>query len=242
MALDLTRYKALTFDCYGTLIDWEAGIATALDRWAKNRDISLPDDGGLGAFGRHETAREASMPTTLYRDLLGHVLGDIAGELGAEADATDRTAFGSSVGDWPAFPDSSAALKRLKARYKLCILSNVDRASFAHSNKKLGVEFDLVVTAEDVGSYKPNLNHFHRAFESLAAMGVARADILHVAQSLHHDHVPAKRLDLPSVWINRRATRGGWGATVPPPEAVAPAMEYPSMAAFADAVDRAFGG
>jgi putative hydrolase of the HAD superfamily len=126
-------------------------------------------------------------------------------------------------------------------RARLCILSNVDRASFARSNRRLGVAFDLIVTAEDVKSYKPNLNHFHRAFEQLAAMGIARDDILHVAQSLHHDHVPAKKLGMPSVWINRRAGRGGgWGATVPPPEDVRPDMEFPSMAAFADAVDRAF--
>jgi 2-haloacid dehalogenase len=236
MTLDFNRYKALTFDCYGTLIDWETGIATALAEWATKRKVTLPDDGGLALFGKYETAREASMGATLYRDLLGHVLGDMATELGAEADGADRAAFGGSVGDWPAFPDSAEALQRLQKRYKLCILSNVDRASFARSNDRLGVEFDLIVTAEDVKSYKPNLNHFHRAFEQLAAKGIARPDILHVAQSLHHDHVPAKRIGMPSVWINRRAVRGGgWGATVPPPEDVKPDMEFPSMTAFADA-------
>jgi len=182
------------------------------------------------------------MPATRYSELLGHVLIDVAAELGAMADDADRRAFGGSVGDWPAFPDSTAALKRLKKHYKLCILSNVDNASFAHSNRRLGVEFDLIVTAEDVGSYKPILNHFHRGFRELEGMGVARDDILHVAQSLHHDHVPAKKLGLPSVWINRRAgLGGGWGATVPPPEPVEPVLEFPSMAAFADAVDDAFG-
>jgi len=202
--------------------------------------VTLPDDGGLALFGKYETKREASMGATLYRDLLGHVLGDMAEELGAKADGADRAAFGGSVGDWPAFPDSAAALQRLQKRYKLCILSNVDRASFARSNDRLGVEFELIVTAEDVKSYKPNLNHFHRAFEQLAAKGVERDEILHVAQSLHHDHVPAKRIGMPSVWINRRAVRGGgWGATVPPPEDVKPDMEFPSMASFADATERA---
>lgn len=240
MTLDFNRYKALTFDCYGTLIDWETGIATALAAWAKKRNVTLPDDGGLALFGRHETKLESTMGTTLYRDLLGHVLAGMAAELGAVADEADRAAFGNSVGDWPAFDDSTEALKRLKKRYKLCILSNVDRASFARSNQKLGVEFDLIVTAEDVKSYKPNLNHFHRAFEQLKAMGVERGEILHVAQSLHHDHVPAKRIGMPSVWINRRAVRGGgWGATVPPPEDVKPDMEFPSMASFADATERA---
>ncbi len=240
MTLDFNRYKALTFDCYGTLIDWETGIATALAAWTKKRRVTLPADGGLALFGKHETPRETTMGATLYRDLLGHVLGDMATELGVVADDSDRATFGGSVGDWPAFQDSAEALQRLKKRYRLCILSNVDRASFARSNKKLGVEFDLIVTAEDVKSYKPALAHFHRAIEQLAAMGVARGDILHVAQSLHHDHVPAKKLNLPGVWINRRAARGGgWGATVPPPEDVRPEMEFPSMASFADATERA---
>jgi 2-haloalkanoic acid dehalogenase type II len=242
MALDLTRYEALTFDCYGTLIDWEQGIATALDDWARKRNIALAPEVALALFGRHETAREHKMGNTLYRELLGHVLGDIAEELGAEADAGDRAAFGASVGQWPAFEDSTEALRRLQRHFMIGILSNVDRASFAHSNDRLAVEFDLVITAEDVGSYKPDLAHFHRGFETLAEMGVERGAILHVAQSLHHDHVPAKQLALPSVWINRRAARGGgWGATVPPPEDVAPDLEFVSLAAFADAVEAAFG-
>lgn len=242
MTLDLTRYEALTFDCYGTLIDWEQGIATALDQWARRRNATLAEDQALALFGRYETIRERSMGDTLYRELLGHVLGDIGQELGIEADAGDRAAFGASVGHWPAFDDSTEALRRLQRHFMIGILSNVDRASFAHSSQRLSVEFDLVITAEDVGSYKPYHAHFHRGFETLAEMGVARDAILHVAQSLHHDHVPAKQLALPSVWINRRAVRGGgWGATVPPPEDVAPDLEFVSLAAFADAVEAAFG-
>jgi 2-haloacid dehalogenase len=241
MTLDLTRYEALTFDCYGTLIDWEQGIVTALDAWARKRGATLAPDEALALFGRHETIRERSMGNTLYRELLGHVLGDIAGELGLQADAGDRAAFGASVGQWPAFDDSTEALRRLQRHFMIGILSNVDRASFAHSNERLAVEFDLVVTAEDVGSYKPGLAHFHRGFETLGEMGVERGAILHVAQSLHHDHVPAKKLALSSVWINRRAARGGgWGATVSPPEDVTPDLEFVSLAAFADAVEAAF--
>lgn len=240
MSLDFSRYTALTFDCYGTLIDWETGIAAALEKWAKKRRLALPADGGLALFARHETECERAMPETLYRDLLGHVLDRVGEGLGGDVDADDRAAFGRSVGDWPAFDDSADALKRLKKTHRLCILSNVDRASFARSNRKLGVEFDLIVTAEDVRSYKPNLNHFYRAFEQLATMGVAKEQVLHVAQSLHHDHVPAKQIGMPSVWINRRAVRGGgWGATVPPPEEVTPAMTFNSMAEFADAVGAA---
>ena len=135
----------------------------------------------------------------------------------------------------------AAALAELKQRFKLAILSNVDRASFAHSRKKLGVEFDLAVTAQDVGSYKPNPAHFHVGLEQLAAMGVPKAKVLHVAQSLFHDHVPAKKLGLPSVWINRRGGTGSEGAT-PQADAVTPDLEVPSMAAFVAALRATSGG
>src|SRR5690606_17410053 len=129
MSLDFSRYTALTFDCYGTLIDWETGIAAALEKWAKKRRLALPADGGLALFAKHETECERAMPETLYRDLLGHVLDRVGEELGGDVDADDRATFGGSVGDWPAFDDSADALKRLKKTHRLCILSNVDRAS-----------------------------------------------------------------------------------------------------------------
>jgi len=143
--------------------------------------------------------------------------------------------LGSSVPDWPAFPDSAAALASLAGRYKLIVLSNVDRASFAGSSARLGVEFDAVVTAEDVGSYKPSHLNFSALKAAATGLGVERGRLLHVAQSLFHDHVPGKRASLPTVWINRRRDRPGWGATPAPGSDVTPDWEFPTMAAFAQA-------
>jgi 2-haloacid dehalogenase len=148
--------------------------------------------------------------------------------------------LGDSVPDWPAFPDSADALARLARHYRLIILSNVHRAGFAGSNQRLHGEFAAVITAEDVGAYKPAENHFRALDATLARLGVDRRALAHVAQSLFHDHVPAKREGLRSVWINRRHARPGWGATPEPTEEWSYDMEYHSMAEFADAVDDAF--
>jgi 2-haloalkanoic acid dehalogenase type II len=233
--MDLKAFDALTFDCYGTLIDWEAGIATALGAWAGRRGLDLDDGALVALFAGHESAVQEAHPEALYPEVLARVLDRIAAETGAEADAIDRAEFGGSVADWPAFPDSAAALAQLQRRYKLCILSNIDRDSFRPSNDRLGVTFDLIVTAQDVGSYKPAMGHFHRGLEELEKMGVAKDRVLHVAQSLFHDHVPAKSLGLPTIWINRQA--GQDGAT-PPAADVTPDMEFPTLQAFADEVEK----
>jgi 2-haloalkanoic acid dehalogenase type II len=227
----LSDFSTLTFDCYGTLIDWESGILAALGPWRRRAGIKADDETLLAAFGEVESATEAAQPKLIYSDLLAEVQKTLGQRFGAPATDDEAKAFGASVKDWPAFPDSAEALAYLKRHYKLVILSNVDRTSFAHSAKKLGVDFDLVVTAQDVGSYKPNLAHFEVGLEKLAAMGVPKAKVLHVAQSLFHDHVPAKQVGLPSAWINRRAGRGGAGAT-PAAAPVKPDLEVPSMAAF----------
>ena len=146
--------------------------------------------------------------------------------------------LGDSVPDWPAFPDSADALARLREHYQLIILSNVHRAGFAGSNRQLRGDFAAIITAEDVGAYKPAENHFRALDGKLAELGVER--LLHVAQSLFHDHVPAKREGLPSVWINRRQGRPGWGATPRPAEEFSYDLEFGSMSEFADAVDQAF--
>ncbi len=233
--MKLTDFDALTFDCYGTLIDWETGIATALRAWAGGHGIAAGDDALLEAFSRHENRIEAEHPALLYPEVLARSLRDVAADYGVRASAAEETAFGASVEDWPAFPDSAAALAYLKRYYKLVIVSNVDRASFAHSNAKLGVDFDLIITAQDVGAYKPAPAHFERAFADLEALGVPKAKILHTAQSLFHDHVPAKnRFGMTSIWINRRAGKTGGGATKKPPEAVAPDWQVPTMAAMVE--------
>lgn len=160
-------------------------------------------------------------------------------DLGFEVTGTDADALGTSVPDWPAFPDSAGALARLKKRYKLIILSNVDREGFVGSNRRLGVEFDEVLTAQDVGSYKPDPANFEALLRRVDAIG-STGRLLHVAQSLFHDHVPAEAAGLPSIWINRRHAQPGWGATPDPRTPASPDLEFPSMAAFADAVDEAF--
>ncbi|HWC41852.1 MAG TPA: haloacid dehalogenase type II [Actinomycetota bacterium] len=234
-ALDLGGFSALTFDCYGTLIDWEAGILAALRPWAAAHRVEVDDEALLAAFGRAESRREADDPTAPYPRILAGVLEDLAADLGVTASREEAAAFGGSVKDWPAFPDSADALAYLGRHYRLVIVSNVDRASFRHSNAKLGVTFDAVITAEDAGAYKPAPNHFRVALARLAELGVAQDRVLHVAQSLFHDHVPAKELGLRTMWVNRRANRPEAGGATPlPPVPVTPDGEVPTMAALAD--------
>jgi 2-haloalkanoic acid dehalogenase type II len=229
----LGDFSALTFDCYGTLIDWESGILAALRPWRERNKLTVDDDELLAMFGNAESRHETAQPTTLYPEILARTLRDLAAELRAPASEAEIAAFAGSVRDWPAFADSPAALAYLKQHFKLVIVSNVDRESFRHSNARLGVAFDAIVTAQDSGAYKPALNHFHMAFERLAAVGVGKDKILHVAQSLYHDHVPAKRLGLHTAWINRRAGRSGAGAT-PHAAPVTPDWEVPSLAALGE--------
>jgi 2-haloacid dehalogenase len=231
---DFSPYRALSFDCYGTLIDWETGLLQSLQPWTAWRGIDLGPARLLELFGRHESVVQAQHPTMLYPAVLAESLRRLAAELGAGTNDIECAEFGASVGAWPAFADTAHALRRLKEHHTLIILSNIDRASFARSNRRLGVEFDLVITAEDVGSYKPSLGHFDALFEQLPRLGIERSELLHVAQSLFHDHVPAAELGLPSVWIDRRHDREGAGAT--PPTAIDVSVRYTSLDAFADAV------
>jgi 2-haloalkanoic acid dehalogenase type II len=234
--MELTDFEALSFDCYGTLIDWEAGLLTVLRPWARARGLELTDEELLTAYAQVEGAAEAEHPAEAYPEILARGMRLLSGNLGAEVTADDAARLARSVPDWPAFPDSHDALAALGKRFKLIILSNVDRASFAGSNARLGVEFTSVITAQDVGSYKPSPRNFEALASEAARLGIRPGGLLHVAQSLFHDHVPAKRAGLPTVWIHRRHDRGGWGATPQPPAPVTPDWEFPSMAAFAAAV------
>ena len=240
--MDLTRYKALSFDCYGTLIDWEAGIAAVLRPWASEQGLDLDDEELLLAYAGNESDVERDMPTALYPDVLAEAFRRTGERLGKPVSDQWAARLGQSVPDWPAFPDSAEALARLATRYQLIILSNVHRDGFAGSNRRLRGDFAAIITAEDVGAYKPAANHFHALDATLADLGLDRAKLLHVAQSLFHDHVPARREGLPSVWINRRHDRPGWGATPQPSEEWTYDLEFTSMAGFADAVDWAFAG
>ena len=239
--LDLTRFKALSFDCYGTLIDWEAGIAAVLAPWAREQGLDLTDEDLLLAYADHEAAVEVQTPTALYDEVLATAFKRTGEQLGKPVSDEWARRLGGSVPDWPAFPDSPDALARLAEHFKLIIVSNVHRAGFAGSNEHLRGDFAAVITAEDVGGYKPSDDHFRALYATSSELGVERSELLHVAQSLFHDHVPAKREGLPSVWINRRHDRPGWGATPEPSDDWSYDLEFPSMGAFADAVDEAFG-
>lgn len=230
----LDRAQALTFDVYGTLIDWESGIVEALTPWAERHGVAADRAALLAAFARFETRRQQENPDTRYPEVLALVFEDIARAFGVTPSGAEAEAFGDSVGDWPAFPDSAEALTYLARHHRLGVISNVDRASFAASNRKLGVAFDVVVTAEDAGAYKPDLAPFRMAVDALAEIGVGFDGILHVAQSLYHDHAPAERLGLASCWIDRQdqAAGGAWGATPPPPGAPKPALRFAGMAAM----------
>jgi 2-haloacid dehalogenase len=238
--LDLTGFRALSFDCYGTLIDWETGIAAVLAPWAREQGIEQGNEQLLRAYGGHEGEVQREMPSALYPDILATAFRRTGEALGAPVSDEWANRLGGSVGDWPAFPDSPDALARLAGHYKLIIVSNVHRAGFAASNERLRGDFAAIITAEDVGAYKPAENHFRALDAALPGLGVDRSELLHVAQSLFHDHVPAKREGLPSVWINRHHDRDGSGATPEPDEEWSYALEFPSMATFADAVDEAF--
>jgi 2-haloacid dehalogenase len=237
--MKLTDFDALSFDCYGTLIDWEAGLSAVLVPWARERGLTLTAEQLLTEYSGIEAAVEAEAPARLYPDVLARSMELLGARLGAEVTSEDAARLGTSVPDWPAFPDSRDALLALGQRFDLIIVSNVDRASFAASSTRLGATFACVITAQDVGSYKPSPRNFDALAAEAARLGIGPGRLLHVAQSLFHDHLPAKRAGLPTVWINRRHDRAGWGATPEPPAPVTPDWEFPSMAAFAEAADSA---
>jgi 2-haloacid dehalogenase len=225
--LDYARFGVLTFDCYGTLIDWETGLVTALRRALPGLD-DVGDEQLLTEYAGHEAAVE-ELPYRPYRQVLTESLQALAGSRGLAVDDDLGQEFGGSVRDWPAFADAPGSLRLLKSRYRLGVITNCDDDLFAASHERLGVELDWVVTAEQAGSYKPSARPFQVAFETI---GVPRGAILHVAQSLFHDHVPAKALGLATVWIDRRHDREGFGAT--PPATATPDAVFPSLRAFAD--------
>jgi 2-haloacid dehalogenase len=227
-APDLDRFDILTFDCYGTLIDWETGIAAAL-RAAHPEGWPTGDEELLERFAVHEAEAERGAYRT-YREVLGLCIRGLARDHGI--DVTDEAVgrFSQSVGDWPPFPDSTGALRRLAGRFRLGVITNCDQDLFARSNRRLGVRFDWIITAERARSYKPSRTNFELA---LAAIAVPRQRILHVAQSLYHDHVPAQALGMTTAWIDRRHDRAGFGAT--PPAEARPDLVFPTLEAFADA-------
>jgi 2-haloacid dehalogenase len=216
--MKLSDFKVLTFDCYGTLIDWESGMVAALAPLTERLAQKPGRDQILEAHARHESSQQLQTPAKPYSELLAVVYRRLAEEWGAGATWDECLRYGQSVKEWPAFPDSPAALQYLKQHYKLVILSNVDNDSFAASNRKLGVAFDAIYTAEDIGSYKPADANFEYMISKLKGLGIEKSGILHTAESMFHDHAPANRHGLKSCWIYRRHEQEGFGATVVPSE------------------------
>lgn len=228
--MKISNYSTLTFDCYGTLIDWESGIIEGLKPLLDQLPQQPDKNTILQTHAYHESTQQRWTPGCRYSDLLTIVYKRLAEEWKVSVTPEACRLYGESVKNWPAFPDSAPALNYLKKHYKLVILSNVDNASFAASNNKLQVEFDAIFTAEDVGSYKPDDRNFDYMLEQLERLGVGRHEILHTAESMFHDHVPAKRHHLASCWIYRRHEQQGYGATMNPGDQPDVEFTFNSMA------------
>jgi 2-haloacid dehalogenase len=216
----------LSFDCYGTLIDWESGILGALRPVLTRHGVACEDNWLLGLYAVAETEAESG-PYRTYREVLREVMRRLAITLAFQPSPDEIDALSVSLPDWPPFPDTVPALRALSSRYRLAIATNTDDDLFEGTRRRLGVEFDLVTTAQQVRSYKPASAHFTRTLEGLRA---DRNSLLHVAQSLFHDIAPAKALGIATVWVNRRAGRSGTGAT--PRAEVLPDLEVPDLASL----------
>lgn len=231
----LRDFNTLSFDCYGTLIDWEGGMLAALRPLTDKLPEELDRDQILQAHARYKSRQQADTPSRKYSDLLATVYRRLAEHWGLEASWEECVTYGQSVRQWPAFPDTREALAYLKQHYKLVILSNVDNASFAASNARLGVSFDRIYTAEDVGAYKPSNRNFEYMLRNLADTEIQSSSVLHTAESLFHDHVPANRHGLATCWIYRRHAQHGFGATMDPGSQPNIDFQFNSMAELAEA-------
>ncbi len=213
--IDPADFDALTFDCYGTLIDWEKGALGVLRPWADGQGLDAGDDGLLSRFAAAQVHQETIRPIKRYPEIVGSAFAEIAAGYAKTLAAEDRERLARSIGDWPPFADTVQALGDLKRRFRLGVLSNVDVCSFARTHARLGNPMEVIVTADDAGSYKPALAHFHRGIEEFANLGIVKARILHVAQSRFHDIAPATSLDLTCVHLDRRRGREGLGLNIP---------------------------
>lgn len=240
--MKLSDFSTLTFDCYGTLIDWESGMVAGLEPLTARLDGRLTRNQILEAHARHESAQQRATPGKNYQDVLATVYRRLAEEWGLSVSWDEAMVYGRSVEHWPAFPDSADALAYLKQHFKLVILSNVDNVSFAHSNNKLGVAFDAIYTAEDMGSYKPAQRNFDYMLERLSGLNIGKDDILHTAESMFHDHGPANKAGLHNCWIYRRFEQDGFGATMDPGTMPSYAFRFTSMAEMAAAHKAEIGG
>jgi 2-haloacid dehalogenase len=225
--LELSRFEALSFDCYGTLIDWESGILGYLSPLLHGKGCNVSDAQILSLYSESEP-RQQDMPYRSYRDVLSAVVRDFGREFRIEFTEDELDGLANSIRKWVPFPDTVPALKRLKSRYNLAILSNIDDDLFAFTAPKLGVQLDCVVTAQQVQSYKPSVRNFETLLDRL---GVEKGRLLHVAESLYHDVVPAHALGIATVWVNRRQGRPAAATKL---VAAQPDLEVPTVCALAD--------
>jgi 2-haloacid dehalogenase len=233
--IDFDRYEVMSFDCYGTLIDWEGGIVSGMRPVLERHGIEATDEEILGLHARTESELQSASKRgayVKYRKVLGDTVRRFGEEYGFEPEPLEVSALADSLRHWKPFPDTVEALRALKSRYRLAIITNADDGLFALSACHLEVEFDWIVTAEQAGTYKPSLNNFELVLERI---GVERGKLLHVAQSLYHDHVPAKKMGLDTVWVNRRKGKGGFGAT--PPAEAEPDLEVPDLSTLVELLD-----
>ena len=231
--MNLTDFKLLSFDTYGTLIDWESGIYENLGPLLDKLPLRLERDEVLELFAETEKRQQAEQPQQVYSDLLADVARAMAQKWQLKISDEEAETFGRSVKHWPAFDDSAQSLGYLSGHYLMATLTNCDRISYMGSNARLEIEWDGIYTAQDVGCYKPNLRNFDYLFERARRdLGVLPHQILHVAQSLTHDMVPATEKGMTKVWINRRHNVEGLGATAPPQGEYSIEWEFNSMADF----------
>jgi len=235
--MKLSDFKVLTFDTYGTLIDWETGIYNGLAPLIEKAGLEdRTRDQILMNYAQHESDQQAQTPAMVYMQLLAVVYKRLAKEWDVKVTEEEANIFGASVPDWPEFADSPRALQYLKKHFKLVTLTNCDRLSYRGSNLRLRIEYDAIYTAQDIGSYKPDPRNFEYMLRRLQEdFGFEKKDILHTAQSLFHDHAPANQFGLAGAWIDRRHADKGWGATMPTPGMPKYDFRFESMIAMAKA-------
>jgi len=214
MTIDLNDYQVFTFDCYGTLIDWETGVLTAVAPILSNHNIHLTNEQIFNAFGEIENEIEAG-EYIKYRQVLRNVVKKMGDRFNFTPNLTEIDALAASLTSWRPFPDTVEALQVLKQKFKLAVISNVDDNLFSETVKHLQVDFDCVITAEQIKTYKPSHNNFHVAFDKI---GLPKEKILHVAASVYHDIIPAKALGMSAVWVNRRGVKQDSGADLEVPD------------------------
>lgn len=206
--LDFERYKILTFDCYGTLIDWESGFFSALRPILAAHGKSISDAQLLEMYGELEAQAEQG-EFRRYRDVLQVVVSGFGKQLGFEPTDQEKRSLPESMSNWVPFADTVQALERLKSKFKLAVISNVDDDLFTASAQKLKIKFDHVITAQQAGCYKPGMKIFNLALQTI---GIPPEQVLHCGQSIYHDVIPAQSLGLSTVWVNRPTPRAGVGA------------------------------